>query len=222
MLYRKNSNKKLDDNLFKKPTSEYRGAPFWSWNCKLTKDLLETQIEYLKRMGFGGFHMHSRTGMATEYLSDEYMELIKACVDKAEKENMLAWLYDEDRWPSGAAGGLLTSNPKYRMRKLVFTQNAIVGCVPRETAVETGEPYFIACYDIILNGNGELAKYKRIDKDEKVKGDKWFAYSLTNEPSPWYNNQTYADTLSKEAIDKFIEITYECYKKTIGYSFGTI
>ena len=38
-------------------------------------------------MGLGGFHMHSRTGMATEYLGSEFMELISACVEKAEKEN---------------------------------------------------------------------------------------------------------------------------------------
>ena len=59
-------------------------------------------------MGLGGFHMHSRTGLATEYLRDEFMDMVKACCDKAEAENMLAWLYDEDRWSSGPAGGKVT------------------------------------------------------------------------------------------------------------------
>lgn len=68
MLYPKNTEKELSRDLFKNPTSEYRGTPFWSWNCKLDSETLETQIEYLKEMGLGGFHMHSRTGMATEYL----------------------------------------------------------------------------------------------------------------------------------------------------------
>ena len=104
MLYKKNVSESLDKELFANPTSEYRGAPFWAWNCRLNKEALLRQIEYLKEMGFGGFHMHSRTGMATEYLSDEFMDLIDACAEKAEKEEMLAWLYDEDRWPSGAAG----------------------------------------------------------------------------------------------------------------------
>ncbi len=31
---------------------------------------------------------------------------------------MLAYLYDEDRWPSGAAGGLVTKNLKYGIRYL--------------------------------------------------------------------------------------------------------
>ena len=82
-----------------------RGA-FWELERKVGKDQLLRQIEHLKAMGFGGFHMHSRTGLATEYLSDEFMEMVKACCDKAEQEHMLAWLYDEDRWSSGPAGGL--------------------------------------------------------------------------------------------------------------------
>ncbi|MBQ1967586.1 MAG: hypothetical protein II356_06385, partial [Clostridia bacterium] len=35
-----------------------------------------------------------------------------------------------------------------------------------------------------------------------------------------YNNQTYVDTLNKKAIEKFIEITHEKYKETVGEDFG--
>ena len=45
---------------------------------KLDKDELVWQIEQLKAMGFGGFYMHTRSGMATKYLSDDFMKLIKA------------------------------------------------------------------------------------------------------------------------------------------------
>ena len=83
MLYMKNSAKKLDLELFKNPTSEYRATPFWAWNSKLEQEELEWQLEIFKKMGLGGAHMHVRTGMATEYLSDEHMNLIRACVDKA-------------------------------------------------------------------------------------------------------------------------------------------
>ena len=104
MLYKKNQSPTLSDSLFKNPTSEYRSAPFWSWNYALEKDELLRQIDIFNEMGFGGFHMHVRTGLKTKYLSDEFMSLVKSCVDKAKDKEMLAWLYDEDRWPSGFAG----------------------------------------------------------------------------------------------------------------------
>ncbi len=71
MLYKKNSEKALSDELFRNPTSEYRGTPFWAWNSMLTKDELERQIDVFKEMGLGGFHMHVRTGLKNKYLSDE-------------------------------------------------------------------------------------------------------------------------------------------------------
>ena len=89
MIYKKNQGKTLDMELFETPTSEYRGTPFWAWNCELNKDLLLRQIEYLKEMGFGGFHMHSRSGMATTYLGDEFMHMVKACTEKAKKEGKI-------------------------------------------------------------------------------------------------------------------------------------
>ena len=33
MIYEKNTKQpKLDRELFKNPTAEYRGTPFWAWN----------------------------------------------------------------------------------------------------------------------------------------------------------------------------------------------
>lgn len=124
MLYKKNKEDVLPDELFRNPTCEYRGTPFWAWNCKLEKGMLERQIRYFKEMGFGGFHMHSRTGMGTPYLSDEFMDMVKFCVEQAKKNDMLAWLYDEDRFPSGSAGGILTKNPKYRSRHLLLRSDS--------------------------------------------------------------------------------------------------
>ncbi len=65
-------------NKFLNPPSEYRGKPFWAWNGKLEKKELLRQVHVMKEMGFGGFFMHSRTGLETEYLGDEWFELINA------------------------------------------------------------------------------------------------------------------------------------------------
>ena len=81
MLYKKKDAPRLDHELFRHPTAEYRSAAFWSWNCRLDRKELEWQLEVLKKMGMGGAHFHVRSGMATPYLSEEYMDIVKACIN---------------------------------------------------------------------------------------------------------------------------------------------
>ncbi len=229
MLYKKNNTPALSEELFRNPTCEYRGTPFWAWNSDLKAEELCRQIEIFKKMGLGGFHMHVRTGMSTHYLSDEFMSLIKCCCEKADKEHMLAWLYDEDRWPSGAAGGLVTKDEEYRARCLLMTT---VPCEDTEDEAQyidsraeggrEGKGWLIACYDVILDENGYLKSYKLIGEDDEAEGTKWYAYIKIHAPSPWYNNQTYLDTLNPKAVKRFVEVTHERYKEVIGNHFGNI
>ncbi len=229
MLYKKNTAPALTDELFRNPTCEYRGTPFWAWNSDLKAEELCRQIEIFKKMGLGGFHMHVRTGMSTNYLSDEFMALIKCCAEKADKEHMLAWLYDEDRWPSGAAGGLVTKEEKYRARCLLMTtvpcendNDQLKYLDSRAEGGRNGKGRLIACYDIILDENGFLKKYKKIAEDEEAEGTKWYAYIKIHTSSPWYNNQSYLDTLNPEAVKRFVEVTHEKYKEKIGEYFGGV
>ncbi len=229
MLYKKNSAPTLTDELFKNPTCEYRGTPFWAWNSNLKAEELCRQIEVFKEMGLGGFHMHVRTGMSTNYLSDEFMSLIKCCAEKAEKEHMLAWLYDEDRWPSGAAGGLVTKDEEYRARCLLMTpvpcdnsDDSSKYVDSRAEGGRNGKGYLIACYDIALDENGYLKDYKVIGENDEAEGTKWYAYLKIHAPSPWYNNQTYLDTLNPKAVKRFVEVTHERYKESVGEHFGNV
>ncbi len=229
MLYKKNTAPSLTDELFRNPTCEYRGTPFWAWNSDLKAEELCRQIDVFKEMGLGGFHMHVRTGMSTKYLSDDFMNLIKCCAEKAEKEHMLAWLYDEDRWPSGAAGGLVTKDEQYRARCLLITtvpcSNEEADCEFVDSRAEggrEGKGWLLACYDIVLDENGYLESYKQIGENDDAEGTKWYAYVKIHAPSPWYNNQTYLDTLNPNAVKRFVEVTHERYKETVGDYFGGV
>lgn len=222
MLYKKNERKTLDKALFEKPTSEYRATPFWSWNGKLNKEQLARQIDHFKQMGLGGFHMHARTGLATEYLSDEFMDMVKSCCDKAQQEEMLAWLYDEDRWSSGPAGGLVTKHKPFRRKRLMLFTEDQQWDTPKAQALESGEPYLLAVYDVVLDEEGYLADYRRIQKDAAVAGTKWYAYCVNEKESPWFNYQTYFDAMDKEAVAEFIRVTYERYKEVVGDRFGDV
>ena len=224
MLYKRKGTPSLDPALFRKPTAEYRGAPFWAWNCKLEQSELDRQLEVFKKMGFGGAHMHVRTGMATKYLSDEYMTLIKNCVKKSKSEDMLAWLYDEDRWPSGSAGGEVTKEKRFRARNMVFTYEPRPEHTLRYGNPETKTAFaenggLLACFDVKLDRNGKLVSWQTIDPEAPAQNEKWYAYMEIHQASGWHNGQTYVDTLNKEAIDRFIEITHEGYKRAVADEF---
>lgn len=85
--------------------------PFWSWNDKLNPKELRRQINVMNNLGMKGFFMHARGGLDTEYLSEDWYDCIRQCVDEAKKLGMEAWSYDENGWPSGFAGGKLLENP---------------------------------------------------------------------------------------------------------------
>ena len=173
MLYKRKDEKDLDPELFRNPSAEYRGAPFWAWNTKLEKEELLWQLDILKEMGFGGAHMHVRTGMATPYLSDEYMEMVRACIEKCKDEGMHAYLYDEDRWPSGAAGGLVTKDLQYRARYLLFTPvpygtgaDKLASDSSSAASGRAENGTLVGCFDIELNAEGKLLSYRKFQEDE--------------------------------------------------------
>lgn len=195
---------------FKNPGSTFRGAPFWAWNAELKPEKLREQIRTMKQMGMGGFYMHSRTGLDTPYLSEEWFECISSCIDEAEKLGMEAWLYDEDRWPSGAAGGIVTADDRFKMRKLKYCQG---------NAPASGNP--LARFELICDGN-HLASYRRLAENETPSGDFYTFYWEFMECSSWYNGATYLDTMNPEAVQEFVNVTHEEYFKRYAGKFGNV
>ena len=176
----------------KNPDRYYRNAPFWSLNDHLDGDELERQIQEMSVKGWGGFFMHSRVGLVTEYMGKEWTELVGRCVKRAGETNLGAWLYDEDKWPSGFAGGLIpTSDEKFRSRALILIKA-----------------------DAITDSHTVLSKYENnsisycICKYVSPLNDKWF------------NGASYVDLMNADTTDTFIEFTHEKYYKTFGEYFG--
>ena len=86
---------------------DYAPVPFWSWNNELERDRLILQIREMKSAGCGGFIIHARTGLKTEYLGEKWFEMVEACLAEARASGMNVWIYDENGWPSGFVGGKL-------------------------------------------------------------------------------------------------------------------
>lgn len=214
---------------FENPGVEYRGMPFWAWNCKVSREDIDYILPKMKEMGMGGAYLHCRTGMDLPYLGAEFMEVIRYAHEKATALGLRTGLYDEDRWPSGFAGGLITKEEKNRARFLVFSPEPLpeqedmegVGAKGNSSAaaVSSGNRKFLAAYQVRLE-NGLLADYRRCDAATLEGYDNWYAYLETYGSNPWYNNQAYVNTLDPGAIRDFIDTTYEAYYRELGEDFG--
>ncbi len=201
---------------FMYPSAKYRSAPFWSWNDKLDAGELVRQVKDMKDHGMGGFFMHSREGLETEYMGKEWMECIKETAKAAEQAGMSAWIYDEDRWPSGAAGGLVPAKggDDFRAKGLTIeVQNTEFASDDRVVALfraNIQDMSLISCEKIAIESSVEL-------NDNEV------FLSFRREvsgPSEWFNDDAYADNLNPDAVKAFIQTRYDVYKNEVGEYFG--
>ncbi|MBO4252253.1 MAG: hypothetical protein J5911_06315, partial [Clostridia bacterium] len=202
----------LDFKEYKNPSVKYRAKPFWSLNGKLEKEELKKQILCMKEMGFGGAFLHSRAGLKTEYMGEEWLALMGFCADTLKENGMEAYLYDEDRWPSGTCGGYVTENEEYRQKSMSYVE-LFSDALPEN---------LLAVFAVVLNGEGRATAYRKINGFcEKEDGERAFAFFWRNMfPNSFYNGLTYVDTMCREATEKFIELTHEKYKKVMGAKFG--
>ncbi len=175
---------------------EYRSLPFWSWNDRLDKDELIKQTEWMKKQGFGGFFMHARSGLTTEYLGEEWFECIKACIQAGKQLDMECWAYDENGWPSGFAGGELLKDENDRDRYLTYS---------------VGEYDEKALVSYCLSGEKLV---RAAGQREKYHGDYLNVYEHVAAST--------ADVLNTRVTDKFIALTHEKYKKECGDDFSVL
>jgi hypothetical protein len=200
------------EEFWRDPPALWRDAPFWSWNAGLDPVRLRRQIESMKGAGIGGFFMHSRYGLRTPYLSEEWFACIAACIEKARAEGMAAYLYDEDRWPSGFAGGFITNDhPEFRLR---FVQSVTTAPAAAEDV--------LGRFALVLSESGTLRSYRKLAKHEHVAdGEQTRWYRVVEEPrAPVYNGGTYLDTMNPTAVSEFLRLTHEQYAKRFAGEFG--
>lgn len=118
--------KKLQGFLenFVNPPENYGPIPFWFWNDDLKNEHLLFQIEQMYAKGIREFLIHARLGLQVPYLSETWFEKVAFVLEEAEKRGMYVWIYDEENWPSGYAGGLvLKQNPNHAGKYLDRVQN---------------------------------------------------------------------------------------------------
>ena len=157
--------------------------------------------------------MHSRIGMNVKYMGKEFMDKIKLCTKEAQKRGMFACLYDEDGFPFGYAGGVVSDNPEYAEKYLRLER------IPDNDNFIDVE-YARAFFDIELDGQGYMKSYKRIAKSDRAEFSRWCAIVKVMPRSLRFNGSPYADLLNPDAVDYFIKETHEKYYENVGEYFG--
>lgn len=219
---------------FANPPSRFTFAPFWFLNHELTDDELRWQIREMNSNGVKGFILHARHGLITEYLSDDWFDRIETCIKEADKLGMKAYLYDENNWPSGPVEGrLLEIYPEYRtsvcsltgrftvsagkkIKQKLDTRDGLIAvvAVPIEKDVLIELPQSAVLLDDFVE-DGVL------DWDASDDAAKWAVFVFVRQ---FLTQDTffggYLDTLNKDAVAKFIEMTHVPYAERFSKYFG--
>ena len=195
----------LNRDLFKNPPTEYRGVPFWSINDILKSEEIRRQVRLLYDAGYGGVFFHAREGLVTPFLSEDWFEAFKVALREGKNYNFAVWIYDELRWPSGFAGGIVPAlSSRYRAKALIM--------IP-DTMPFGGEDV-VAIFRCTVDPKTELPlSYKQVKYETAKRGCLYLTFlkysaSVGNE---WFSGFSYVDLLDRDTVREFIKVAYEPY-----------
>lgn len=200
---------------FADPNATFRPAPFWVWNGTMTKEFIDQSMEDLKDHGFGGVFVHPRYGMTNEYLSDEWFDLFKYAVEKGKELGMDVWIYDENSYPSGFAGGHVPD----KMPESYNQGNSLHEKALTQLKKEDLDKY-IAIFEATGNGYNNITE-KAADYVGK-KGN-FLAYEKITPQigNAWNAGFCYVDLIKPGVTEFFLKTTIEDgYKPIVGNEFG--
>lgn len=197
---------------FVDPPADYRTAPLWDWNDKITEEGIDFHMKKFKEGGLGGVFVHPRPGLLTEYISEDWHHLFDYTVRKGKELGMKVWIYDENSYPSGFAGGHVAAQMPES-----YNHGTGYSCEKQEILkLDTAK------YDIIIRLENNLFTDITKTKDQYVgsKGEFYLFKKTYSKKSYWLGNFPYVDLLHKGVTEKFIEITMKGYEKYDRDEFG--
>ncbi|MDF3078380.1 MAG: hypothetical protein K0S09_2269 [Sphingobacteriaceae bacterium] len=200
---------------FSHPAKEYGSAPLWVWNTKVTKPIIDSMMLDFKAKAFGGVMVHPRPGLITEYLSQEWYELFQYTVKRGKELGLNVWIYDENSYPSGFAGGLVPAQMPESYNRGQLLQLSKRNILPTNT-----DSIFVCLKESggnITDITSTISQYKGISGN-------YYLFAKLN-----YSKQTamvgpadwpYVDLMVKGVTEKFIDVTMKGYEKVAGNEFG--
>jgi hypothetical protein len=200
---------------FAHPGKQYGSAPLWVWHTKITRPIIDSMMKEFKQNAFGGVMVHPRPGLVTEYLSNEWYDLFSYTVQKGKQLGLDVWIYDENSYPSGFAGGLLPHQmPESYNQGQMLRLTKATGC-PADTS---------GIFICLKEENGSFTDITPAINTEKGKTGNYYCFSKA-----YYQKQAgmvgppdypYVDLMVKGVTEKFIDISCKGYEKIVGAEFG--
>jgi len=185
------------EKMFAEPGKDYRPAPLWTWNEKVNHDDIDRMLKDFKDEGYGGAFIHPRAGLITEYLSDDWFELWRYSVEKGKQLGLDIWIYDENSYPSGFAGGHVQREMPQSYDHPTFYTMQVIG--PEAKCVADEHSFIV-----------EMEGQKYMFTEGFAKADRWTG------------GKPYVDILYPGVTEKFIELTMTGYEKEFGAELGPV
>lgn len=202
------------ETAFKDPPPDYRGAPLWDWNDSISKKGIKYQMKEFKKAGIGGVFVHPRPGLITEYLSDKWFELFDFVVKQGKKLDINVWIYDENSYPSGFAGGHVPAE----MPSSYEEGTGLKMTKQNELDVKISDTL-----EVVLEETDKGLKEITNNLHSKM-GERgtFYIFKKTFPPrSLWFGGYSYVDLFHEDVTDKFLDITMrEGYAKENKNDFG--
>lgn len=203
---------------FKNPPALFRPAPLWVWNDEMDDAEIDKQLAELSSHGFGGAFVHPRPGLISGYLDEDWFGRWAHALETSKKLGMKLYIYDENSYPSGFAGGevsaalpdCLAEGAAYdvvRAEDLKNVRDEIIAAFECET---DGEKIKITRSLAGMNPRDALT----------IKGEIFLVYGVKAATTGWLAGFGYVDLMRAEGRDKFLETTYEKYYEKFGPDFG--
>jgi hypothetical protein len=197
--------------LFADPPREYSSGPLWVWNDLLTEAQIRGTMRDMATQKVRQVFVHPRPGLMTPYLGEEWFRLWKIALDEAERLDMNVWIYDENSYPSGFAGGWVPElMPESRGRGLHF----------REAAEPPKWDDSMLSVFRLAGGKAECVT-EQVRAGQATSGERFLvAHVRRAGNSPWHGGRCYVDLLYPGVTEKFLEVTMHPYEREVGKHFG--
>ena len=217
--YRSKSQIKLD---FQNPALSFKSRPLWFWNKPLSYQQTRKVLIESKNAGYYGLGILPSHGMTPGFMTSEFLDQYKKAVEIADSLGMKLYLYDEFYFPSGMAGGMLVKQyPEAVSKRLDMELFEVKGNTSFTHPLPNGT--YLGAVGMETNSLQRIDISGQINNSQltgKMPSGDWkvMIYTLNTDNS---SGRNHVDYLSPEAVQRFIELTYEKYYKAFPDHFGT-